>query len=138
MNSFLSIFGENSWRKIDTFSYDDIDKSDLNFNLNIFEDSFHFKKFGNISNINESNFNNDNFLKSLIRCYIKQYHDLIDSFQSDFELSFENIVLSGGISKKISLVKEYLTKKTNKTVIIKNSDYVVDDAIVGLQKINSL
>ena len=36
LNSFLSIFGENSWRKIDTFSYDDIDKSDLNFNLNIF------------------------------------------------------------------------------------------------------
>lgn len=138
LNSFLSIFGNNVWKKIESYSIEDIDKSNLNFNLNIFEDSYSFENFGSITNIKESNFNIDNILKSMMRCYINQYYDLINSFQSEFENSFDNIILSGGIPKKINVIKEILKRKTNKNIIIKNLDYVVDDTIIGLQKINNL
>ena len=106
--------------------------------LNVFEDSYLFKNFGRISNINEENFNKKGILKALMKSYLNQYYDLIQKFENKFQKKFSNVILSGGIPKKLPFIKDFFKLMTDKNVIILNPDYIIDDTIIGLKKINNL
>lgn len=138
LNLFISIFGNESWNIIEKFHIDEIINSDLKMDLNVFEDSYLFKNFGRISNINEENFNKKGILKALMKSYLNQYYDLIQKFENKFQKKFSNVILSGGIPKKLPFIKDFFKLMTDKNVIIINSDYIIDDTIIGLKKINNL
>ena len=98
-----------------------------NSNLDISTDIF-CKNGISIHNIKESNFNIKNVISSLLYSYIHQYIKLIkeNMFIYDF------ILLSGGIGKKIKLIKLMIEKELNKKVIINETD---DDSLDNINKL---
>jgi hypothetical protein len=104
---FFNSFNNNFFEDLSKITCKDIQNSNLIFDLNVFQQSRNFIDFGSISNINESNFDKNNFLSSLLKQYIQQYISEID-----FE-KIHKIYLSGGIAKKLPVIKEYIKLKTN-------------------------
>jgi sugar (pentulose or hexulose) kinase len=119
-DNFLSELNFDIWEYIKTISIDDIYNSTLNIDTNIFS-----KNGISISNIFENKLTLKNLISSLIYNYVKQYINII----RDNNLNFEYIILSGGIVKKISIIKLIIEKELNIKTIINNYD---DDSIKGV------
>jgi len=73
--------------------------SNLDIDLNLFEQAFNYTGGGSISNIQEDNFTINNLLASILRNFVLQYKQFIT------DESKINIILVGGIPKKISILK---------------------------------
>jgi hypothetical protein len=122
LNIFTKLFD-------DLFTYNinlnDIIESNLIIDTNIFNTDI------SIKNINFENFTKKNIICSIFRCYLEQYVDIYNKYFS--KENIKNIILSGGIPKKLFFIKDYFEYKINKNIILK-SDFD-DDSIFGLLKI---
>lgn len=123
LNIFYNFFKEiniNIWEYFNNLTINDIYSSNIFIDTNIFlEDGVIF------SNIHIHNFNIKNFISSILYNYIFQYIKLIKCNK----MNFDYIILSGGIPKKISLIKEIFEKEFNKKVILNK---IEDDSIIGV------
>lgn len=125
---------ENFFRSLDVdmfeifknLSVDKLMTSDMIFNLNIFEQALYYDPTvcGSITNIREDNFTLINFTCSLFKNYLDQYIPLIKDSKK--------IYLTGGISRKYPVIKEYFKAKTNAEVIL-NSRHV-EDTFLGIKE----
>lgn len=125
---FLYFDSKNSvWELFNNIKLSDLLNSNLNFNLSVFQSAYKFENGGNISNILENSFSLNNYLSSLLKSYIEQYFSIID----EYSIKYDKIILSGGIPKKINLIKEYIecTKKIN--LLINN--FKEDETLYGLK-----
>lgn len=121
-DNFFKELNINIWNEINEYSYDDVINSTLNISTNIFDADGIL-----ISNI-KFDFNKKNLICSILKHYIKQYIDIIN--KNNF--SFNEIILSGGIAKKIKLIKIFFEKEFYpKLVSIIDID---DDSILGVNK----
>lgn len=120
---------KNFWGLIDGLNLKNLEEASLNINLGVFSSAWNFLGSGVVDNILENNFSENNFISSLIKSYLKQYDTCIENlFVNKF---FDKIILSGGIAKKIPVVKKYFEKKYEKcSVEMFNSDY--DTTLLGL------
>ncbi len=104
---FQSI-GINMFKLMDNIQIENVIHSSLNLNLNVFKQSRNYNFGGSISNINEGSFNIQNLLGSILKEFVLQYKSFIPEFSE--------ILLLGGISKKISILpdlfKIYYPKST--------------------------
>ena len=67
----------------------------------MFPQAKNFVDYGKILNINEYNFNLENFISSLMKNYLDQYINYL------IEMNTSVIYLTGGISQKIPVIFEY-------------------------------
>lgn len=126
-NNFFKSFNIDFYNEISKLTIDDLIKSTLKIDLKMFKEALNFSNFGAISNITEDNFNYKNLISSIIKCYIEQYLNLIDVN------STQSIFLTGGISRKVKIISEYIKYKTNKKIILNNSKY--RDTHIGMSNI---
>ena len=79
----------------------------------MFPESFKYVEGGSISGINEYNFTLKNILSSILKEYVDQY--------SEFISDHKQIILTGGIPKKLKVIEQYFTKKyPNKNIMMDN------------------
>ena len=109
-------------------SVDDLNKSDLIFDLSVFPQAKNFVDYGKILNINEYNFNLENFISSLMKNYLDQYINYL------IEMNPSVIYLTGGISQKIPVIFEYFEQKLPDKKIILDSDCNVHLGMVEMIK----
>lgn len=88
---------------VSNLTIEDIKQSSLLIDLNIFEQSYKYNGGGFISLINENNFNIKNLISSIIKSYINQYSIFIK------ESKKSEIILAGGIPKKVPVIKDILS-----------------------------
>jgi len=123
LNIFKNFFNEldiNMWNYFNTLSIDEVYKSNIDINTDIFSNNGII-----LSNINNNNFNIKNIISSILYNYIFQYIKLIKKNN----INFEYIILSGGISKKIPIIKEIFEKEFNIKIIIND---IEDDSLIGV------
>ena len=101
----------------------DIHACDLNIKTDIFSNS----GIG-LSNIHFDNFTFNNLTASIIKHYVQQYIDIV--LEKGYE--YENILLSGGIAKKIPVIKQIFECTFKKPITINSID---DDSILGVLKL---
>lgn len=120
---------KNFWGIIDKLGIEDLNKSSLDINLGVFASAWNFSGSGYINNILENNFNENNFIASLVKSYLKQYDLSIQELL--FNKPFDKIILSGGIANKVPIIKKYFEKKyKNCKIELFNSNY--DTTLLGL------
>ena len=94
----------------------DLNHSDLIFDLSVFPQARNFVDYGKVLNINENNFNLQNFISSLMKNYLDQYiYYLVENNPS-------KIYLTGGIAQKVPVILEYFKHKLPEVEIILDSD----------------
>jgi hypothetical protein len=124
LNIYVDFFNEiniNFWDYINNLSLDDLYNSNLNIETDIFS-----KEGISISGI-KYNLNLKNLISSVLYSYINQYITLIKT--NNFTYNF--ILLSGGIGKKVKLIKLMIEKELHTDVIINDTD---DDSLFGVIK----
>ena len=128
LNIFVNFFKElniDLWKYFEDINIEDINNSSLNVSTNIFSINGI-----SINGITENNFFIKELVVSIIKNYVKQYIDII---KNNFDISNINkILLSGGIPKKIGIIKKIIEKEFNKDVIINDID---DDSLIGVKKL---
>ena len=125
LNIYANFFEQMNidfWEFINTLTLNDINSSSLSVSTDIFCD-----KGINILGITHNNFNLKNLISSIIKSYVNQYIILIEKFY----LNYDYILLSGGIGKKIPLIRKMIEDKLKKEVIINKDD---DDSLLGTIK----
>jgi sugar (pentulose or hexulose) kinase len=141
LNNYLNILDSNTsiktiWDEVHKLNIKDIFNSTLNFNLSIFPDAFNYKKInGVIDGITENNFIYTNYLASLIKSYLNQYDEIIDMVEKNSKIKSTQIILSGGLSKQIKISKKFFEITKSRKVIQCKTNYIEDEAILGLKKI---
>ncbi len=128
LNIFVNFFKElniDLWKYFEDINIEDINNSPLNISTNIFSINGI-----SINCITENNFFIKELVISIIKNYVNQYIDII---KNNFNMSNINkILLSGGIPKKIGVIKKIIEKEFNKEVIINDID---DDSLFGVKKL---
>lgn len=122
-NNFFNEIGINMWDYLNNLSMEEIYNSNININTDIFSNDGII-----ISNINNINFNIKNVISSILYNYIFQYIKII----KENNINFEYIILSGGIPKKIPVIKDIFEKEFNIKIIINDID---DDSLIGVLNI---
>jgi len=126
LNIFFNFFKElniDLWKYFEEINIDDIKNSSLNVSTDIFSINGI-----SINGITENNFFIKELVISIIKNYVKQYIDII---KNNFDMSNINkILLSGGIPKKIGVIKKIIEKEFNKEVFINDID---DDSLIGIK-----
>ena len=141
LNNYLNILEINTslntiCDEVNNLNIKDIFNSTLNFNLAIFTDSFNYKKInGVIDGITENNFIYTNYLSSLIKSYLNQYDEIIDMVEKNSKTKSTQIILSGGLSKQIKISKKFFEITKSRKVVQCKTNYIEDEAILGLKKI---
>lgn len=126
------------WNKINKIKVQDLDNATLKFDLAIFSDAYgKNNEDGIISGINEINFTHSNYLASLIKAYLNQYLDIINLVEENSNIESKKIILSGGVAKQIKCSKKFFEINLTHNVVKSNSNYIEDEAILGLKKIHT-
>lgn len=89
----------NFFEMLNDITPEQVYNSNLDIDLNLFKQAFNYTGGGSISNIQEDNFTINNLLASILRNFVLQYKQFIT------DESKINIILVGGIPKKISILK---------------------------------
>ena len=118
-NKFFSELNFNIWEYFNTITLEDYNNSNIIINTDIFSN-----QGISISNIFENNFNIKNLIISILRNFLLQYINIINNNK----LNFDNIFISGGIAKKITIIKNIFETEFKKPVSININD---DDSIYG-------
>lgn len=100
--SFFESLNKDFFNDLNEITINEIADSNLECNLNVFEQSYKFSNGGSIQGILETNFTYKNLLASILKSYINQYAEYIDLYNP------ERVYLIGGISKKLPSIKNYL------------------------------
>tara|TARA_R110000868_G_scaffold8986_1_gene45513 strand:- start:3109 stop:4053 length:945 start_codon:yes stop_codon:yes gene_type:complete len=108
-NELFKSVGLDIFDLLKSISIQDVIDSNLTLDLNVFEQSHLYSNGGSISNIKEGSFNIKNLLGSILKEYVNQYKQFISQDK-------KNIILTGGIPKKLiiieSLFRLYYPKMT--------------------------
>jgi hypothetical protein len=118
-NKFFSELNFNIWEYFNTITLEDYNNSNIIINTDIFSN-----QGISILNIFENNFNIKNLIISILRNFLLQYINIINNNK----LNFDNIFISGGIAKKIIIIKKIFETEFKKPVSININD---DDSIYG-------
>jgi hypothetical protein len=119
LNIYANFFKElniDIWDHFAKLTMSDIEACNLNVTTDIFSNS----GIG-ISNIRFDNFTLKNVTASIIKHYIQQYIDII--VEKGYE--YENILLSGGIAKKIPVIKQLFESTFKKPITIKPTKFTM-------------
>ena len=73
-----------------------------------------------------------------MKSYLNQYYDLIQKFENKFQKKFSNVIFNWWYSKKLPFIKDFFKLMTDKNIVFLNLNYIIDDTIIGLKKINNL
>lgn len=139
LNCFLGFIDEcfkyassamSVWELFDDIKLRDIINSSISFNLKVFDSAYGFENGGSVNLIKENNFNINNYISSLLKSYIEQYFEIMD----EYSVKYNRILLSGGIPKKIKLIKEYIEYNKNISVFV--NEFKEDETLYGLKKIS--
>lgn len=98
------------WKMLSELTYDEVNNSTLDIDLAIFSSAQNYKNFSGIAKISEKTFTLKNYLTSLVRSYANQYLQASTHLGSSSVKS--KIILSGGVSRNLPVLKEYFEKKT--------------------------
>jgi hypothetical protein len=127
LNTYRSFFmelGIDVFGMFEQIKLEDLLKSQLHFNLNIFNQALDYKDPGGaISGVHESNFTVKNFINSMFASYLNQYIPYI--------IGSDRIYLTGGISRRYPIIKKYFEIKTGKDVFLR-SEYI-EDTFLGIR-----
>jgi len=99
-NELFKSLNLDFFEQLKKIKIEDVINSSLNVDLNVFTQSHHYYKGGSISNINEGNFNVNNILGSILKEFVVQYKEYA------YINMLDQILLVGGIAKKIPILKE--------------------------------
>ncbi|WP_157153325.1 hypothetical protein [Brachyspira murdochii] len=121
----------SAWKLFDNIKLEDIINSSMKFNLKVFDSAYGFENGGAINLIKENNFNTKNYIASLLKSYIEQYFNIIE----EYSIKYTDIILSGGIPMKISLIKDYIKNVKKQNVIINGCKE--DETLQGLKIISN-
>lgn len=127
LNSFKLFFDSFDINLFDEFAgltLQDLEKSTMTFDLNVFPQSYRYTDGGSIRNILETNFNKENFISSLFRSYLEQYLEFISSRKAT------KVFLAGGISKRYSLIENFLGYKSGLPVT--TTSFIYEDTHIGM------
>jgi sugar (pentulose or hexulose) kinase len=125
LNIFHKFFKEadfDIWDKFNDLVLEDLQSSSIKINTDIFSD-----EGITISNIKEGGLTIKNLTIAIMFNYLMQYINII----RDNKLTFKKIIISGGIAKKIKVIKYFFENELKKPVIINEND---DDSIHGVIK----
>lgn len=119
LNVFYNFFyelGIDMFESMSELSIDDLNSATLSVDLNVFTQSHKYSGGGSINGINETGFTSKNLISSILKSYVDQYHEFIS------DKKYSRIILTGGISKKIPVIHEYLSLKyeDKKVIVDKN------------------
>ncbi|MBS4760019.1 MAG: hypothetical protein KHX03_04910 [Clostridium sp.] len=124
------------WKELSSVSLDDINKSDLNINLAVFQSAWNYGRCGEILAFDSSKHSIKNYFASIMKSYINQYFKAIETLVSSNSVNQRfSVILSGGVAKKLPVIKEYFTKFSDFDVIVTNSEY--DETLEGLKKLSA-
>jgi len=124
---------QDYWQILSKITTKDIEKADLNIDMAVFSSAWNYNNGGNILNINENNFTLENYLSSLVKSYIEQYETGIKILGKSEKHS--KIILSGGLSKRLPVIKEYFE---NKGYTVELTELFYDEAIEGLKLLSQI
>jgi hypothetical protein len=102
-NEFFKSLGLDMFDILKTITIDDVKNSSLIIDLNTFPQAVAYHKTiqgGHILGITEGNFNVINLLGSILKNFVEQYKEYI------LDSGCTNIVLTGGIPKKLPIIKQ--------------------------------
>ncbi len=120
----------NIWNLLKKFSKEDILKSTLKFDLNVFKSAKNYTSGGSISFIHEGELELKNYLCSLLNSFIRQYLYFVNII--DPMKKIQTYILSGGIPQKLPVIKQVFSKITNKEVL---NPTLLDETFLGLRTI---
>jgi len=121
-DTFLKTVGISLWDEINRLRIEDVYASNIIITTDIFSGQGIC-----ISKIYDNTFKLTNFISSIFKSFLWQYINII----KNNKFKFDNIILSGGIAKRIPLIRNILYREFNVTVNINNND---DDSIGGVLK----
>ncbi len=119
-NKFFNSLGMNFFKDLKQITINDLICSTLKCDLNVFPQSYEFKSGGSITGILEDNFTYNNLLSSILKSYINQYKEYIDTYKPT------KIHLIGGIPKKLPIIQLYLKHLYPKIVFNSNNTKYAD------------
>ena len=137
VNFLSSLTTRNVWEDIEKLTIQNLDKASLKFDLANFKDAYKYNLGGSISLINEDDFTYENFLASLVKTYLFQYVEIINSIDELSKYYTKKIIFSGGLSKKLSVLESFYKLLLNYDISIASDNYNEDEAIMGLKILNT-
>ena len=87
------------WERLAAITEAECQASTLDFDLSVFEGARNFSGGGRIAGVLEGELSLHNYLASLLRAFVEQYVDVIETFAGDGGL--DRCVLSGGIARNL-------------------------------------
>mgnify|MGYP003148496597 CR=1 FL=1 len=122
--NFFKQFGFDMFEYFSSLTVNDILRSTIEFDLNVFEQSHLYNSGGSIQNINESQFNKRHFFSSMLKSYIFQYVKILKI------LNPAKVYLTGGISRKYPVIREVVSKELGVEAELLQQDY--EDTHIGM------
>jgi hypothetical protein len=121
------------WNKF--FMKSDIDNiNKIAIDLNVFEGSYKYKGGIDLKNIEERNYDENNLIDNIKFSFVKQYADIINSYNKKNKNSVSKIILTGALANKIIDFKSILNFQTKVDVEILHNK--IDSSLIGLSKIS--
>lgn len=121
------------WNEFNTLSIAELEASTLEFDLAIFQSAANFNNYQGIRNIREKSLNKKNYLASLLRCYAAQYVKILERFTIGKEV--DKVILSGGIARRIPVLKEYFSKVLPYKISVAETD---EETLIGLAHLSRI
>ena len=121
LNQFVK--DEKDWATIHQLTIADLQNAEGNIDLAIFEGAYNYKG-AKVENVNSSK----EYFANLLKSYINQYIGIIEKL----ETMPSEIILSGGIARKLKIIKEYIEQKTNLKIKIVLEG---EETFLGLRKL---
>lgn len=119
----------NPWGKMESIVADTILNSTLDIDLNIFKSAFRYTGGGEIIHVHEKTLTTENYLASLLKNLLLQYHSV--AVQMNKDDGIKQYILSGGIARKLPNLVSAFREITQKEVSIASAH--IDETFLGLQ-----
>ncbi len=118
------------WSRLAAVELRAIQSSHLDFGLGLFPSARGYTRGGHIAAIGEGALTLDHYLASLLRAFAEQYIDLARLFDPAQQL--RHILLSGGIARRLPVVREFIAAATPYQV---SGATLLDESLLGLRTI---
>lgn len=118
------------WKLLDAVRIGEVEKATLRMDLAMFTSAWNYQNGAKIENIAEGNLILQNYLASLIKSLAEQYLQALPLLPQAVTLA--DVVLSGGLARKVPVLQEYFKKMTGKRVF---SAREIDETLLGLRTI---
>lgn len=127
---FLKSVMKDVWSEVNKLTPDDILQSSLSIDLAFFQSAFNHTSGGMIKKISEDNFTLQNYLASVLKCFLLQYVPLINELRAMNPKA--KCILSGGIPRKLPHLTKALACMINAEVRVATK---TEETLAGLHTI---